>query len=399
MKTITLTTLKCLFLIVFFTLSSCEKTPIEETNTVISSSTEDNVKTEYIDLFNSSEGKWVNIWYKGVQIKAFEINEGYIYSGDVLIPKNKASSNYKEYNGISKTGGSITLLSRWPKGQVIYEIDPALPNQNRVTNAISHWTNNTNITFKLRGSETDYVRFTTGGGCYSSSIGMDGGQQIVGLSNSCSTGNVIHEIGHVIGLWHEHTRSDRNNKIKVLWNNIIDTYEPQFEIQNTINYGFLDFGSIMMYPSNSSFSSNGNPTMTKLDGSTWTAQRSALSTNDINGSNALYDKYNCYGVPTFFSHNTYADGRRVKYNGKVYSKIPGSSNDFRPYFVTNRWSYVAECLNCADFNPWRPGPHAVNSYVSYNGELYKNIRFIIPPYFFTPPNQIPNTWEKVECNE
>ncbi|WP_367864299.1 hypothetical protein [Pedobacter sp. WC2423] len=46
----------------------------------------------------------------------------------------------------------------------------------------------------------------------------------------------------------------------------------------------------MMYPS-SAFSSNGEPTITKLDGSTFGSQRTALSAGDLAGFKYLYPGY------------------------------------------------------------------------------------------------------------
>ena len=49
----------------------------------------------------------------------------------------------------------------------------------------------------------------------------------------------------------------------------------------------LDFGSIMMYGSYA-FSGNGKPTIVKLDGSTFSTQRTALSSGDKTGVNNMY---------------------------------------------------------------------------------------------------------------
>lgn len=45
-------------------------------------------------------------------------------------------------------------------------------------------------------------------------------------------GSVIHELGHVIGFRHEHTRYDRSNHIKVHYEKMQSSQRPQYDIMD-----------------------------------------------------------------------------------------------------------------------------------------------------------------------
>lgn len=47
------------------------------------------------------------------------------------------------------------------------------------------------------------------------------GAQAISIGKNCDKfGIVVHELGHVIGFWHEHTRPDRDDHVTIIRENI-----------------------------------------------------------------------------------------------------------------------------------------------------------------------------------
>lgn len=199
--------------------------------------------------------------------------------------QDAAATDPQIARGVGITGSQF----RWPNCRIPFVIDPALPNQQRVTDAIAHWEANTPFRFPARtASDPNYVRFTDAGGCWSR-LGMQGGEQTISLGTGCSTGNAIHEIGHTVGLWHEQSREDRDLFVTINWQNIQSGMAAQFNqhITDGDDLGGYDYGSIMHYP-RTAFSSNGQDTITPTDAAAQIGQRSALSAGDLAAVAAMY---------------------------------------------------------------------------------------------------------------
>jgi hypothetical protein len=67
---------------------------------------------------------------------------------------------------------------------------------------------------------------------------------------------LVHEIGHVIGLVHEHQRSDRDQFVKIHFENVLPDFVSAFQLLTVGTKTIYDFKSIMHYWDRS-YTSNG----------------------------------------------------------------------------------------------------------------------------------------------
>ncbi|WP_051477653.1 M12 family metallopeptidase [Aquimarina pacifica] len=279
--------------IFMFSLQNCTKENSED-------EIEENLISDFTQempelLYPNAVGEFISMGNgKSNDIQIEKINNEYVLSGDILLTEKQVDLLSKGHS-LNKGTGLSQIADRWTNCTVYYTINASLPNQNRVTNAIAHWeTNYPSIDFIPRSNQTNYIEFSPGGGC-GSSLGMIGGRQLIILADGCSTGNTIHEIGHALGLLHEQQRADRDDSIIINWDNIIPIRVNNFRTYTETGIaayetGNFDFNSIMMYGSGF-FSSNGLPTITRLDGSTFNIQRNGLSAGDLE---MIEDMYGCF---------------------------------------------------------------------------------------------------------
>jgi hypothetical protein len=241
------------------------------------------VRTGYI---SGSTFGLKKVWYSAV-------NGDAIFEGDIVLGSVAELETFKQQIENPDPNVPFAVVRsgeefRWPDGVIPFQIDQNLPNQQRVTDAIRHWEQNTNIRFRQRTNEADFVTFRPGGGC-SSQVGRVGGEQFVTLATGCTTGSTIHEIGHVVGIWHEQSREDRDNFVTINWANIQSGMEHNFNqhVTDGDDIGPYDYGSIMHYPRNA-FAINPNiDTITPVGGQE-IGQRNGLSASDLAAANALY---------------------------------------------------------------------------------------------------------------
>ncbi|XP_068628467.1 zinc metalloproteinase nas-4-like [Battus philenor] len=169
--------------------------------------------------------------------------------------------------------------TKWPEDTIVYEFvegefDAA--QREAIMNGIRDIEANSCVKFRERlPGEFNYVRLTgTTNGCYAS-VGywFDRGPHTLNLGRNspgvgCFVhGTIVHEILHVIGFFHMHSTHNRDDYVRIEWDNMwfgvehnFDSYGPHI----TDNMGLpYEYTSIMHYGPYA-FSMNGRPTIVAL---------------------------------------------------------------------------------------------------------------------------------------
>ncbi|XP_031559636.1 zinc metalloproteinase nas-6-like isoform X2 [Actinia tenebrosa] len=265
----------------------------------------------------------------GLQGRLFDGNP--FFQGDIIL--DHRTRNVVQ-GGFSRRRRAVKRLSkyRWPRGIIPYVISKGIAPKTRreIKKGIRHWRRKTCLHFRhKRTNDTDYIKFVNEPGCWSY-VGRAGGEQKISIGAGCEfVGTVIHEIGHAVGFWHEQSRRDRDDYIKIVKDNIEPSAEAQFKklpnrLMDSMGYAY-DFESIMHYGPKF-YSKNGKATIKiRKVGRRIGArigQRKGLSWIDIAQVHAMYK---CNVIPSHESVTCFnsSTGNGRDYRGKLNYTVKG----------------------------------------------------------------------------
>ncbi|XP_047187696.1 high choriolytic enzyme 1-like [Scophthalmus maximus] len=161
----------------------------------------------------------------------------------------------------------------------------------KIDSAMKSFHSRTCIRFAPRQNERDYISFENKAGCFSA-LGRVGGRQVLSLNRQGCIyhGIVQHEINHALGFQHEQTRSDRDNHVRINWENINPQMAYNFYKQSTNNLNTpYDYSSIMHYGKTAFSIQYGRDSITPIpDPNAQIGQRQGMSYWDIMRIHRLY---------------------------------------------------------------------------------------------------------------
>ncbi|CAB0044896.1 unnamed protein product [Trichogramma brassicae] len=195
----------------------------------------------------------------------------------------------------------------WDHGVIPYEIDGNFSGAHKALfkQAMRHWENFTCVKFveRVPREHPNYIVFTERPCGCCSFVGKRGnGPQAISIGKNCDKfGIVVHELGHVVGFWHEHTRPDRDRHVQIIRDNIMTGQEYNFnkltdDEVNSLGLPY-DYDSIMHYAKNTFSKGTYLDTILPMEmhgkKRPEIGQRVRLSEGDIAQTNLLYKCHKC----------------------------------------------------------------------------------------------------------
>jgi astacin len=157
---------------------------------------------------------------------------------------------------LSKENSVEYATFRWTPGvPIAYRFEDSIDTYTRelIRLSLKYWEEHSCLSFQENGTTRPMLRFFKGQGCYSL-VGrvFDQEEQEISIGPGCEMfGTITHEVAHSLGLFHHHSRYDRDDHITVVTANLRPGWDRQFaketpEGSTNLNVDY-DYGSNMHY--------------------------------------------------------------------------------------------------------------------------------------------------------
>jgi len=205
--------------------------------------------------------------WRGRPVTYQVINGRNIYQGDIILenvqPMPQAGGVHRASVGLANSN------FLWDKvngvAQIPYVLESGSGDQPNIQAAISIYnaTFAGVIQFVPRTTQANYIDIdlfdSPNGSCEAEEGDAHQGEQFVNGATNCTIATILHEFGHVTGVWHEQSRTDASTYVTFKEANVIKgsigNFLPAVD-NDQQNLGFYDYASVMEYPA-FSFSRNG----------------------------------------------------------------------------------------------------------------------------------------------
>lgn len=224
----------------------------------------------------------------------YSVRGGYaVHQGDIILSEEDSLQPWQR--GDTSVQPSATLgKPTWEGGVIPYDVSTAdAESVEAFLAGAAMWEAVSGLKFVPRTGESNYLVLVNEPGCWSY-VGRMAAPQKLSLGTGCkSPGTAAHELGHAAGLWHEQSRTDRDEHIVINWANIPPDKRHNFETYLEAGHSgedvaFYDPESIMHYSSYAFAIDDTVPTITRLDGSELPGNRDDLSESDVLGMQSMY---------------------------------------------------------------------------------------------------------------
>ncbi|CRK90533.1 CLUMA_CG004237, isoform A [Clunio marinus] len=221
------------------------------------------------------------------------------FQGDMILSPSQIYSLFS-----MSRNGLIDERYRWPKNsdgivEVAYKFevgDFTLSEKETIRKAMDEIESVSCI--KFVHSDDALMKIYDGMGC-ASAVGMQTDRQYVSLNSQycIKSGKIIHELLHALGFYHMQNAYDRDDYIKINFDNIEKGFESNFARYRNSEVSYFDtgydYGSVMHY-SPYGFSKNGLKTIEPIkeakdsDKAQQMGQREGMSDGDVKRLNNMY---------------------------------------------------------------------------------------------------------------